>query len=299
MVSKLIEKLFLSAHYFTIALRRRAEADILEDTCFQSEFIMPATLRDWAADPVLVDYQGKTFLFYEAVKGEKGRIEVAEVRDDCTLSKGVVILEDEYHYSYPFIFRHEDVWYMIPESSSRQEVALYQAVDFPWMWEKKQILLSGFRAVDTTVFFRDGDWYLLTYLPADKTEHVTPRAYQLHLSGEPRLTEIPWPEYDPLEVRGAGPVFTVGGRQYRPGQVSEPNCYGNALTFYEITSVMPEYHEVQRARLTPAQLIMPRVICDGLHTYAVSERFEAIDIRCRKVVFLKVFRKIIHKFKRP
>lgn len=298
MASQLLGKLFLSAHYFTIAIRRRTEANILEDACFQSEHILPAGLYDWVADPILVDYQGKTFLFYEAVKGDKGRIEVAEVQDDCTLGKRTVILEDEYHYSYPFVFRHEDVWYMIPESSARQEVALYQAIDFPWKWEKKQILLSGFRAVDTTAFSQDGVWYLLTYLPTDKTEHVTPRAYQLQLSGEPGLTEIPWPEFDPLEVRGAGPVFTAGERQYRPAQLSEPDCYGNAVSFFEIATLSPEYREVLKARLTPAQLKLPHVICDGLHTYAVSGKFEAIDIRCRKVEPLKIFRKIIQRIRK-
>ena len=116
MASQLLGKLFLSAHYFTIAIRRRTEANILEDACFQSEYILPAGLYDWVADPILVDHEGKTFLFYEAVKGDKGRIEVAEVQDDCTLGKRTVILEDEYHYSYPFVFRHEDVWYMIPSS---------------------------------------------------------------------------------------------------------------------------------------------------------------------------------------
>ena len=295
MVKRLFEKAFLSGYYFTIAMRRRTEGGILQDDSFRSEYVFPAKLKDWAADPVLVDDADRTYLFYEAVKGEKGRIEVVEVYEDCSVSSPVVILEDGYHYSYPFVFNHKGKWYMIPESSSQQEVVLYQATDFPYQWKPAALLLSGFPAVDTSVFSHNGDMYLLTYVPNPPTEQVTPKAYRMDFDESVCLTEIPWKNFDPLRSRGAGAIFTYADMMYRPAQVNETYRYGNALAFYEVNPEKSVYSETERYEITPSKLTIPNVRFDGLHTYAVSARFEAIDIRCRDIDIYKIFRKVWKK----
>ena len=290
----LFAKLFITERYFTIGIRKRQGNSILENQTFAPEFIVPATRKKWCADPILVDADGKTWLFYEAVTGDHGHIEVAEVFADCNLGEPLVVLKDECHYSYPFIFRHENNWYMIPESSSSAEVRLYRAAKFPDKWELVTVLLKE-RAVDTTVFEQDGRMYLLTYLPDFKTERVTPRAYRFELCGDnASVIPLPWELYDTLQVRGAGPVFTEGQEQYRPAQISREQRYGDGLVFYRIKND-DGYKEEAVCQMGPEHLKLRGCYGDGLHTYCRSERFEAIDIRCGTVDYKKPFKKFFRK----
>ena len=127
MSSSLYSKLFLTSYYFTIAIRKKPQKGIIESRRFKAEYVMPATRANWCADPMLIDYESKTYLFYEAVDGNHGRIEVAEINEDCTVGEPTVLLSGECHYSYPFVFSHDGEYYMIPESSAANEVRLYKA----------------------------------------------------------------------------------------------------------------------------------------------------------------------------
>lgn len=286
-------KMFYSPYFFTVAIRKKQKESIMEKPAFEAEYVMPASLKKtWYADPMLIDYGNKTYLFYEAVNDWHGHIEVAEVNEDCTLSAPTVILRDECHYSYPFVFEREGEVYMIPETSEANEVRLYRAADFPTRWEKIAVLLEE-RAVDTTVFRQNGTDYLLTFLTDGKSEAVTPKAYKMSFAGENTLlTEIPWEGFDPLEVRGAGPIFPCGGKQIRPVQRSREIIYGDAVTFMSAEASESAYAEEMTERLTPEHVKAAAGYYDGLHTYSMSEKFEAIDIRCREFDLLKPMKKL-------
>ena len=68
---ELFAKLFVTNRYFTIGIRKRQQGSILEDPAFAPEFIVPASQGSWCADPILVDEGEKTWLFYEAVLGDR------------------------------------------------------------------------------------------------------------------------------------------------------------------------------------------------------------------------------------
>ena len=285
------KKLFYSPYFFTIAIRKKQDKSLLEDASFRAEFVVPATPKIWYADPILAEHNGKTFLFYEAVNHDHGRIEVAEVLTDCSLGKPTVILEDDCHYSYPFVFRWQGSWYMIPESSASNQVRLYRSVDFPTKWEMVTVLLQQ-QAVDTTVFEQDGQLFLLTYLLCPGSERVKPQAYKLTLGEQNQVTPIEWADYDELKCRGAGPIFRVGGKAIRPAQSSKEDRYGNSVLLYELRNCNQSYSEELKNELTPDRITAKGVWFDGLHTYAVSEHYEAIDIRCRAFDWLKTPRTI-------
>lgn len=298
MIAAIWRKLFYSPYFFTIAIRKRAEDNILKRPEFQTEYVLPATYKVWQADPILVDHGEKTFLFYEAVENEKGRLEVAEVNPDCTVSDARAILEDDCHYSYPFVFRRGQEWYMIPESSAAEEVRLYKAYDFPYDWRLEQILLRQ-KCVDTTAFEKDGNWYLLTFLLDEGTEKVYPRAYRIVWGEkEQQLLPLRWEEFDCLNTRGAGPVVKTDGGYYRPAQKSQEQRYGDSLTFFRIENDGIAYRETAVGALLPEAVTAKGVWLDGLHTYCASERFEAIDIRCREFQLWKSFHAIHSKVQR-
>lgn len=292
----LFQKLFLTNSYFTIAIRRRSSRGVLQQPVFTPDHVMPAKAEKWAADPILAEDGERTWLFYEAVEHDHGHIEVAEVLPDCTLGAPVVLMRDDCHYSYPFVFRWEGVWYMIPESSAAEEVRLYRAERFPDKWALQEVLLRA-RAVDTTVYEEDGRLYLLTFLTDGTTERVTPKAYALLLRASgAELRPLAWERYDQLQVRGAGPVFSEEGGLYRPVQVSREQRYGDAVSIFRICDRDSAHTEEPAALLKTPNGKCAGLYVDGAHTYCRSTEFEAIDLRCRDFDFWKIPRKLLHRF---
>lgn len=240
---------------------------------------------------MLVEDAEKTWLFYEAVTEGKGHIEVAEVNDNCSVSAPVTVLSSSCHYSYPFVFRDCGIWYMIPESSADREVRLYKALAFPYQWQVQAVLLKE-KAVDTTVFRWNETLILTTFFAESQSERVTPHAYVLaDLTGNPYLREIPWRSFDTLKVRGAGYAFEDAGKLYRPAQVSQENRYGDAVMFYRIGELSGEYREEAAGELSASGLSGVGWAADGLHTYSISGKFEAIDIRLAAYDWKKLIRR--------
>ena len=290
----LFERLFWTPNYFTIAIRKRdaQEAPIWERKHFQPDYVMPATRDHWVADPMLAEDNGKTYIFYEAAHHGKGRIEVVELYDNGTTSQPAVALEREYHLSYPFVFKHGGEWYMIPESCAIHEVQLLKATHFPTDWEYVTTLLKE-NAVDSTVQSVNGKLLLLTFLPQAGSERVFPKAFWLDWSGDIKLTKIPWPNFEPLQVRGAGRMLAEGDRYIRPAQINWMESYGEGIRFMECIFSDTTYDEKEVGRLIAKDLCVKNWKIDGLHTYVATERFEVIDIRCQLLEPLKVFRRIL------
>lgn len=292
--NNLFGKLFVIDRYFTIAIRKKREKNLFRQDKFIPDFITPASRERWVADPMLIDANGKTYLFYESVLGDKGHIEVAEVREDCTVGESKIILQDVCHYSYPFVFSYKGEWYMIPESSADNEVRLYKSVHFPEQWMMRAVLLHG-KAVDTTVFEQDGQLYLITFFLGEKSEKVIPHAYELELSDDNIcLQEMKWETYDELRVRGAGPFIMTDHGLIRPAQINQEQRYGDGLVFYKV-STEDEYNEKRICEINAINLKVSGYYVDGLHTYCSSDRFEAIDIRCGVVNVLKPILKLFRK----
>ena len=297
-MNRLFEKLFLTRSYFTIALRPRANLDIITEPTFLPAFIRPATADRWSADPILAEEDGKTWLFYEAVQNNHGHIEVAEVLPDASLGRPTVLLKDDCHYSYPFVFQWKGNWYMIPESSAAREIRLYRAEHFPTEWALQEVLLLE-RAVDTTVFAIEGRLYLLTFLTDGASERVTPRAYSLELRASGAvLIPVPWPEYDGLLVRGAGPLFGEGGCVYRPAQRNQAQRYGDGVVFFRLQQTKDAYRETPAGVLNVPTGKKSGLYLDGAHTYCRSSQFEAIDLRCREFDLLKLPRRLLSRLRK-
>ena len=292
----LFERLFWTPNCFTIAIRKRdaQEAPIWERKHFQPDYVMPATRNYWVADPMLAEDNGKTYLFYEAAHHDKGRIEVVELYANGTTSQPAVALEREYHLSYPFVFKHDGEWYMIPESCAIHEVQLLKATHFPTDWEYVTTLLKE-NAVDTTVQNGNGKLLLLTFLPQAGNECVFPKAFWLDWSDDIKLAEIPWPNFDSLQVRGAGRMLADGRRYVRPAQLNQPMSYGDGVLFEECRCSDAPYGEKEIGRLLVENLHVPGWKVDGLHTYAATTQFEVIDIRCQLPDPCKILRKVLYK----
>ena len=87
--------------------------------------------RRFLADPFLFKSNGQTIIFVEDLfcKDNKGRISAIKI-DKGKYEFLDVVLEEDFHLSFPFIFRDNDEIYMIPETHQANEIRLYECSHF-------------------------------------------------------------------------------------------------------------------------------------------------------------------------
>ena len=71
-----------------------------------------------------------------------------------------VVIEKDYHLSYPFLFEWEGQCYMMPETAENRTIELYLAVEFPNRWTLDRVLMDGLYAVDATLVFHNGRYWM-------------------------------------------------------------------------------------------------------------------------------------------
>lgn len=228
------------------------------------------------ADPFGFEHGGKNWVFFEDYSYEQKRawIACAELSGNGELISPAPCLDiADRHYSYPHIFRAGSEIFMVPEGYDSKQVDLFRCQEFPHRWVREQTLFQG-RFVDTTIWQKDGLWWLLT-----TWAEPDPRAGCLLLFYAESLTG-PWQFHPANPVsgdarfnRGAGRVLQAADRWIRPSQSSSP-IYGYSFSLHEITKLSPtEFTERLLMTVTPE---FWKGFC-AVHTYNRVGNFELID----------------------
>jgi hypothetical protein len=260
-------------HWFLAARSNVERVYPNADTLVLSDFREVSKSRgSQEADPFLITWQGRTFLFYEEIPHSTGRgcISCREIRADLSVSESVRVIEQPYHMSYPFLVPIGDEIYMLPETSTNRTLELYRATNFPFEWALDKVLLRDVAVVDTTPFRIDATWYFFT-TDADTGEALL--FYSDRFDGEwhyhprnPICSDI-------RRARGAGCLFYRGGKLIRPAQDCSVR-YGYAIALNEITALTEaEYAEKLVETLLPNW-------ADGLlgtHTINSTPSIQVVD----------------------
>ena len=204
---------------------------------------------------------------------ELGWISAVTTRDGRRFTEPREVLRLPTHLSYPFIVEHEGDTYCIPENAQGGGVTSFAASAFPAGWTRHERLIEGFRGLDSTIFQRDGLWWLFATdydaLPDDVLHAfyaVTPLGPWTPHAGNPIKS-------DNASSRPAGTVFRHEGRQYRPGQDCS-TTYGGAVVIHEIVDLTPEtFDEIPVRRVVPWDPAYP----NGLHTISHAQNFTLVD----------------------
>lgn len=94
------------------------------------------------ADPFVIEYRKKHYLFYEDYDYNKGVIGVAEIKG-LKLTKPRTVLCHRKHMSFPAVFKHDDEIFMTPECINSRKLIIYIAKQFPDKWEKYAEVARG------------------------------------------------------------------------------------------------------------------------------------------------------------
>ncbi len=186
----------------------------------------------FVADPFIVKDEGKFYIFFEVfnAKTRQGDIAVAMSIDTIHWEYQKIVLDEKFSLSFPFVFKWENEYYMIPETKQTKSIRLYKADNFPFSWVLEKSLLEGHNFVDNVLFFYKNYWYLFTL-----TENYSLRLfYSEHLLGSfVEHPKSPIVSGDANIARMAGPIIMFCNRIIRFAQDDEP-YYGNQVWAFEI-----------------------------------------------------------------
>lgn len=249
----------------------------------------------WAADPFLFTDNGKLYLFAELWDYRKGRAGIGyQVLSDQS-PKWKVVIEEDYHLSYPNIMRLNGQIYICPESCNDRSVYFYRAVSFPDKWEKQKPIITGKDYSDTTFLKRGDVLYGFTC-----RWHENPHKLDIFKIEDGKV------EYSPANpiveggalARPGGNFFEENGKTIRVNQDCS-EYYGKALVFTELDFHWPDFDEkvIKRIEFSDIELDQKEKAI-GIHTYNQCGNYEVIDFKIKKVNLINLFYRIVLKVKR-
>lgn len=267
---------------FTCAFReRKSGQELINDG--QGVFYAYEDLEDyWYADPLIYQYEDKEYVFMEAYERETGlgRIAIAKVGKEGW-GRPQVIIEEDFHLSFPMIFEYKNTLYMIPETSTAHKVILYRCSEFPLKWEKEAELLHGRKLVDIVpVKFEENE---VTFLGSECEEgslRVRFQAFTVCFNSEYSVTE--WKDYNTSQNYNY--VNRNGGIRINNHlilQKSTPAIYGYSILFGKPDKILPKdvniVKEVKPADIKLHNDKIRHII--GTHTYSCTKNYELIDVQ--------------------
>jgi hypothetical protein len=246
-------------------------------TLWRSQKI-PNPKNRFLADPFVIKHKGAHFCFVEDFDytSNKGSISAYKITPTSCEAIGVV-LEEDFHLSFPFIFKYENEIFMCPETHDKKEIRVYKCIDFPTKWEFHKTLMKDVSAADTIIFKHDNRWWLLMNIDQSC---VADHDCQLHIFSADNPLSEEWVAhennpviFDPLVARNGGLILS-DNEIYRVFQRQGFDMYGEACGIAKIIRLSPtEYVEEICSTIEPKFFDNIK----GTHTYNFDSDLIVLD----------------------
>jgi len=232
----------------------------------------------YLADPFVFSSQQGDYCFVEDFDYTVGRgcICAYKLSEECAERIGEAIVEP-FHMSYPYVFEYDSKLYMCPETAESNDIRIYECEELPLKWKLKKIIMSQVSAVDSTIFERDGRWWLLTNI--DSLD-LGDRCSELHIFSSDNPLSDKWTPHpsnpvivDSLTARMGG-FLAKGTSIYRVGQRQGFSMYGKSFSINQITT-LSENDYVERSVVQISANFFSGLI--GTHHLHSNGRISAFD----------------------
>ncbi len=234
----------------------------------------------FCADPFVVDEGDKTYLFFEELDYStvKGYIKVAEYdKETKSFKEAKMALEMDYHLSYPNVFKHNGKYYMIVESIENKTIDLFKAVEFPYKWKKRKILIDKISAVDATLYFQDEKWWMFVNVVQKEDFSVNDELFIYHCKDFLKDEWIPHSQNpivsDVKSARPAGNLIYKNDKLYRPAQDCS-GIYGRKIVLNEVIVLNENEYKENKVAEVDSSFSDDLV---AVHTLNHSKRLTVID----------------------
>lgn len=203
------------------------------------------------ADPFLFEINGDVFCLAEKMdltQRKKGHIVMALFGMQENYFKWIDAIKEDFHLSFPFIFKFEGDYYMCPETSEISEIRLYKLDISKLTWHFYRTIMRDIKAVDNIIFFKNDLWWLSS-------------SVDLSLTGDYETFNFIWYSDNPIDgnwyqhannpiyvdssrARNAG-IVTLAGEIYRVSQGQALGVYGKFFNINRILDINPrKYIEI-------------------------------------------------------
>lgn len=292
--NRIIKKLFFHESWDIMVIKSKGEHTFPENTLEILSNAKAQLLKKkytFQADPFIIDKDDRLYIFYEAFSflNSKGILRCRILNADLVEMDDVKLegFDDlQCHLSFPFLFDLDGKLFMIPESSERKEIVLFQSVDFPTRWEKVKVLVSDLAATDNVTFKLNDIYYLVS----------TTMNYEMIIhTAENILGE--WTKISPeLRVcnyhhRGAGAPYSINNKTYIFTQECNPGEYGKSVYIKELTTLTPQNYEEKLIEKINSSINKS----EGIHTINFTEKYIVYDTRRFIFSLLSPLKKLSYK----
>jgi hypothetical protein len=201
----------------------------------------------FVADPFMIRTGVGWFMFFEVlpVHSNDGKISVARSQDGLVWEYDRVVLNQEFHLGYPYVFEWESQFYMVPETRGAGAVKLFEAVEFPTEWVFVKDLIRG-NFADPSPFQFEGRWWMFVL-----------RGHEELMLYTSEVLEGPWQEHpkSPLihgrsATRPAGGPFIHDGKVIRFTQDDIPD-HGRGVRAFQVDVLTPDEYEEHEFEESP------------------------------------------------
>lgn len=240
--------------------------------------IIPPKDRFWA-DPHVLFRNDKYYIFIEEYmyKRKKAHISVITMEKDGSYTSPEIVLDKDYHLSYPFVFEDGGKTYMIPESKQNKTIELYECVDFPAKWKPVKVLMKDISAVDTTIIKFKGKYWMFTNIAENQGASSCDELFVFYSDSLVTENWNPHPLNpvitDVRVARPAGKIFIHNDKLYRPSQDCSKR-YGYGINLNVINQL--DEHNYDEETINSVRPNWDKsIICT--HTYSEENQLTVID----------------------
>ena len=288
MIKNFRSKISKISHFYQWIILVKTSGEI--STSFPSfQKIIPPKDRFWA-DPFVIFRNDKYYIFFEELIYSKnlGHISFIEMDKNGNYSEPRIVLERDYHLSYPSFFEFEKNLYFIHGSitQSKSSIEIFKCEEFPHKWNFYSKIVTDVPMVDTTMFQYNDKWWIFA---CESKADNTLKSKNLHLFFSDHPLSKHWTSHpknpivsDVRRARPAGQIFYLDKKIIRPGQDCF-NLYGRGFSFNQIIKLDEnEYEEKQIEYFEPnwdENFI-------GIHTFNYDCGCTVIDARIKRNRFL-------------
>lgn len=227
------------------------------------------------ADPFGIYHNGELHIIYEdfLFRERIGTTAALQFENGKFQDNGIVIKEN-FHMSYPFVFEQNDEIYCIPETYQAQQVRLYKATDFPTKWELDRVLIENYHGIDNTLLEHDDLWWLFSTNKQDGAHYNLNIFYAENLFGEWKKHPKNPVKTDFRSARPAGTIFRHEGEIYRPSMDYSEKVEGRIIINKILKLTKTDFKEENTCTINPYQ---NTYFSDKIHTLSQTGDLTIID----------------------
>lgn len=244
--------------------------DLMVNKKLQAKWWSDNKKLSYRADPFTKEINGQRAYFFERFNYNTHKGHIAMALGDNGEEKAVI--QNNKHYSYPFIFSHKGENYCLPECFESKGVEIYK-IEADGTFTLKKTILQGLPIVDPTLLYYNNKFWLFC---TQKTSLPNAELYIYHadsLLGDYAPHLLNPVKTDITSARPAGSIFINKDKYIRPTQ----NCsatYGGSLVLNSIiTLTEKEYKEEKLTEILPLDTQQNQ----GIHHVCVDDDTIIID----------------------